>query len=749
MLPRKIAILGGGMASLSAAFQLTRTDALRQRHEVTVYQIGWRLGGKGATGRQDGRILEHGLHIWFGFYDNAFRLLRDVFRDWQRPADHPLQSWRDAFQPQSFTPVGPGHFPLNWPTNDAVPGDGHLLWTPWQAFTEVLGFLAAAASTWHEEQGVRAPASPVAVPARVTAQLAESGAVTKLRGGGFSHAHHALQAAESWARALGDSHHGDLRHHLPGIAELVGHAHQGLVAAAPGAGIDADRDLLLELLDIARGFTRGFVHDFMIDGRTAREVDATEFRDWLVAHGTTPAVAAQSFITRALYDTMFQYVDGDLAQPSYAAGTAVQVILRLFGTSKGAALWEMQAGMGEVVVLPLYQLLKSRGVRFRFFREVERLALDPSRRRVAQIHLARQADTLAGDYAPTFQSSGLDCWPAQPFWDQLKDGPALQAAGVDFESPWSPHQPAGHEVLQQGVDFDEVVLGICLGAFKKLNDDATLADELTAAHPAFKSMTEQLSLLPSMALQLWCKPTLAELGWQDPKPACVAGVEPLDIWADMSQTLAYESHAVTPGSVHYFTGVMNSQAFRQPRSAHGTQQLADAELTRICQHWLSTQAPRIWPRAVTASGSFDWSVLASDSPLVGEERIATQYVRANVSPAECCVMSAAGKTRYRLRADASGFDNLKLAGTWIDTGFNTECIEAAVMSGMQAARALCGEPVHVIAEDLLQTPGHGLGAAAGPLQLMAAVGEAVECGVERLGRWLHAGTGSAAAGDRK
>ena len=93
-------------------------------------------------------------------------------------------------------------------------------------------------------------------------------------------------------------------------------------------------------------------------------------------------------ITRALYDTMFQYEEGDLQRPSYAAGTAVQVILRMFGCAKGAALWEMQAGMGEVVVAPLYQLLKSRGVDFRFFREVKQLAWMRRARASTQIRTA-------------------------------------------------------------------------------------------------------------------------------------------------------------------------------------------------------------------------------------------------------------------------------------------------------------------------------------------------------------------------
>ena len=48
------------------AFELTATPELRARHSVTVYQLGWRLGGKGASGRNAGhgnRIEEHGLHV--------------------------------------------------------------------------------------------------------------------------------------------------------------------------------------------------------------------------------------------------------------------------------------------------------------------------------------------------------------------------------------------------------------------------------------------------------------------------------------------------------------------------------------------------------------------------------------------------------------------------------------------------------------------------------------------------------------
>lgn len=82
MARRKIAILGGGVAALSAAFELTEQDPQHQLFDITVYTIGWRLGGKGAVGRDKEkgyRAEEHGLHVWTGFYDNAFELVDRLY----------------------------------------------------------------------------------------------------------------------------------------------------------------------------------------------------------------------------------------------------------------------------------------------------------------------------------------------------------------------------------------------------------------------------------------------------------------------------------------------------------------------------------------------------------------------------------------------------------------------------------------------------------------------------------------------
>ena len=51
MTKKRVAVLGGGAAAMTTAYYLSRTPELRDEYEVTVYQLGWRLGGKGASGR--------------------------------------------------------------------------------------------------------------------------------------------------------------------------------------------------------------------------------------------------------------------------------------------------------------------------------------------------------------------------------------------------------------------------------------------------------------------------------------------------------------------------------------------------------------------------------------------------------------------------------------------------------------------------------------------------------------------------
>lgn len=70
--PIKVAILGGGMGALAAAFELSS----QPQYEVTIHTLGWRLGGKCASSRgPDDRIEEHGIHGFLGSYYNACPML--------------------------------------------------------------------------------------------------------------------------------------------------------------------------------------------------------------------------------------------------------------------------------------------------------------------------------------------------------------------------------------------------------------------------------------------------------------------------------------------------------------------------------------------------------------------------------------------------------------------------------------------------------------------------------------------------
>ena len=114
MTKTQIAIFGGGIGALTAAFELTEQDPEETRYDITIYTLGWRLGGKCFVGRdkRDLRAVEHGLHVWAGFYDNAFDLVQRLYARLERSPNE----WRGKFD-------GLNHF-----TAMEYVGD---IWKPW------------------------------------------------------------------------------------------------------------------------------------------------------------------------------------------------------------------------------------------------------------------------------------------------------------------------------------------------------------------------------------------------------------------------------------------------------------------------------------------------------------------------------------------------------------------------------------------------------------------------------------------
>ena len=101
----KIAVLGAGMGAIAAMYELTQLPENRAKYEHHRLHVGLAGGGKGASARNQqmgGRIEEHGLHISFGFYDNAFKVMRDAYREMQGMPELPLSTFDKAFTPQDF-----------------------------------------------------------------------------------------------------------------------------------------------------------------------------------------------------------------------------------------------------------------------------------------------------------------------------------------------------------------------------------------------------------------------------------------------------------------------------------------------------------------------------------------------------------------------------------------------------------------------------------------------------------------------
>lgn len=99
----RVLILGGGMAGLAAAYELSATDARRAKYDVRVLAQGHLLGGKGANVRDPARgerIEEHGIHVIFGFYHNFLRLMRRVYAERARPNGVEPSTFDEAFEPQ-------------------------------------------------------------------------------------------------------------------------------------------------------------------------------------------------------------------------------------------------------------------------------------------------------------------------------------------------------------------------------------------------------------------------------------------------------------------------------------------------------------------------------------------------------------------------------------------------------------------------------------------------------------------------
>jgi uncharacterized protein with NAD-binding domain and iron-sulfur cluster len=702
---QKIAILGGGVGAMTTAWQLTREPGWQERYDITVYQMGWRLGGKGASGRRapHWRIEEHGLHIWLGFYHNAFRALQEAFVELNpiaspapvgntppRIANGVFARCEDAFLPHSYVGVyqenngQPAPWMMDMPTNDEKPWEGDSLPSVWSYIQEIVRFMV--------KQGKADTVKVTYIQEESTQHLGLMGwlrtETTKLVIDIEEFSWSAGWAAMMLLAHLVDNLADDVEEHDSMVYAQIESVLRKLqdwltheIRREAGQDIDSLRHLLL--IDTCAAILRGLLEDKVFDGKQLNELD-DEFCVWLQRHGALPETCSLTTnpLLRGVYDFVFAFDGGDSSQldktANFATAPALRTIFRMCFTYDGAIFWKMRAGMGDTIFTPLYKALEKRGVAFKFFHKVTELALSEDGKSIARIDMARQV-TTAKPYQPLVSVNGLDCWPSVAQYDQISEGAALQAAEqaqhLSLESLWFNWPNAENISLQKGRDFDTVVYGISLGSVP------LLCPQLCAANAAWKTMVDKVKTVCTMGFQVWLKPELKALGWPNPSAVIDAFDEPLDTWADMSHLLPMEMWgAQKPASIAYFCGALQEEPLNPEDKA--TPARAALKVEAATQLLLGQQIRQLWPAAVDACGALDPTLVVD------------RYQRANIDPSERYVMSVAGSSSARLKANATGFDNLVITGDWIDNGFNAGCVEASTMAGMQAGNAVLGRDLY-------------------------------------------------------
>jgi uncharacterized protein with NAD-binding domain and iron-sulfur cluster len=719
--PIKVAIIGGGCGSISAAFELSRPSH-KGKYQVTVYQLGWRLGGKGASGRGPAdRIEEHGLHLWMGSYENAFRLIRECYTELKRDRRKcRMADWRDAFSPAPFVGLAERkpdgsywNFLSYFAPGDGLPGDPLRENDP---FT-VTSYLARTASILrtlllavqanrsngetsesrnHKRGGKHSQASSRAAAGT---QGEVSQRVARLLGLGIIATTATLIEAVELLETLFLSR---LMYAVDAIVQLL-----EMIAAGARRQLEAmvendpELKVLWQGIDVATASMRGIVRFGLVsDPRGFDAINDYDFREWLRINGASER-SLESPIVRGAYDLMFAYEDGDYQRPRHGAGVALRGALRMLFSSRGAIFWKMNAGMGDTVFAPLYELLKRRGVRFKFFHRLERVRLAKGselapgeRPYVSALEFDLQAKIRDGrDYEPLIDVRGLPCWPSRPDWPQLIDGQKLEREKRDFESHWE-RRKAASRTLRVVDDFDFVVLGVGLGAIPYV------CQELIKGDQRWRDMVERLKTVSTQAFQIWMSEDMEQLGWKDPPLALSAFVQPFETWADMGHLIGAETWKVEPKAIAYFCSALNDPPSPHELNDPGYPMRRRLEVRNNAIRYLSDEIAQLWPKAVNRRRKFRWEILMDPAEKTrrrnvhgaDETRFDSQHWTANVSPSEQYVLSLPGTQKYRISPLDNTYDNLTIAGDWTMCGLDSGCVEAAVISGMLAAHAISASP---------------------------------------------------------
>lgn len=713
---KKIVILGGGVSALAAAWELTSYEGWQDQYDITLYQLGWRCGGKAGGGRGvHGRVEELGLHLLLGFYVNAFPMFQEAYAERTKLNLWPTAKYKtlpDALAPnwgallvdRDTKTRSWRNWPMIFPPSDGYPGDGPPLST-WQLIKRGIALMLETllGSPYGNEIGPLAKwlldqffpkedevASP---PSSNEAHLLLPNIFKEVREG--------LASLSPEVDSLLSGFESRIIKEAVGLDDLVNYL-KGIVQWLASKLIESDENLLhmYWFFDFGVAMLAGIILDVW-DPQTGkfnyRNINNQDFRAWLKKHGASTSTLFSPVVTFFYTGTFEALADGNDQGGALAAGTALQFALPALGY-KGSFMFQLRLGTADTLVMPLYQVLAARGVKFEYFCEVKNIPWTGSKS-IDRIELERQVDLVVPTYDPVINVKGNPCWPSEPKYDQIDPVQAkkLQDEKINLESPWSGWKGKPFS-LEKGKDFDLVILGIPNKA------QAAICKEIMANRPDWKAMVEGICTAQVQSAQLWFTPSLADLGYipadwgmkeGTTAPNVVTYQNPMFSWLDQSYIIENEDWPAenTPKVLAMYTGILPNSATVPPvgqPSAYPEQQLERVQF--LTWQWLMDNMGWFFPKAQTPAypAGIDMTLLTptSNDANTATQKYNQQWFAAAVAPTNQYVIAVPDTEKYRMQPGGSGFENMYLVGDWTDYGTNIGYMEGCVVSAKEAVECL-------------------------------------------------------------
>ncbi|GAA4829075.1 NAD(P)-binding protein [Algivirga pacifica] len=731
---KKIAIIGGGIAGMTTAWELSNQANWKEKYDITIYQMGWRCGGKATTGvGMEGRIEERGIHMFQGWYENAFRMVKEVYHHIGEQGLNPegaFQTWKDAFVQNPVTLMVEQDKEGNWmnwpmvlPTNNLEPGTGEPVSVALllKEFT-ALGLQMLIGSPYQEDED----GDVGFLNEWLQDTFFDHPLKGKKKKSGLSYlTEMAVDRAEDYLDVefnvledlledvLALSYKEDRKLSTQQIVTKSDSFMKELFKRTTADFLEKHNSIrrIAEIVQLGLACVKGVysqVYNAEKDTYEWGNINGYDFIEWLKMNGASEEVC-NSAIVRFLYKGTF--ANQFNGQPgTVAADVAVRMML-MIPSYKGSFVWNLKGGTGGSFTAPLYMALKDRGVSFEFFHKLSEVSYTEGSE-IEQIIMDRQVDLKEGQthYAPIVQQNGVWQWRATLDYTQLNPEQAkvLQEENIDLESNWSGWENVASNSLQKGKDFDIAILATSINPLKQTCKD------IIQHKPAWKDMVDNVKTTPTLNVQFWLKENIEDLGmdlgeWGMSEEAYANTVIYEDLlysWTSMTFVEPYEAWGKQnqPKQISYWCGTWPVQT---PQPAPSETNYPQQELDKLkanTYQWMNEYMGWFWPKAVQQGAhgqEFDYNLLCDkDMDLSPMERFNQQHFVVNIDPSMQYVLAQPGTDKYRLKTDATSYDNLYFAGDWIDFGMNVGYMEGTVISGLQAAHKILEQHMACEEEEL-------------------------------------------------